>query len=70
MARLDRLVTELLAMTQRTRPVPRRVQLSAFLAEHAAQLEAAATERGVRIAVAASGEAWLDPAVIGRVLDN
>lgn len=69
-ARLDRLLGELLAMTQRREPVPERVELGALLAEcaerHADQAEAA----GVEIVAGGAGTAFLDPALIGRALDN
>jgi signal transduction histidine kinase len=69
--RLDALVAELLAMTQRVEPRPVRVDLAAFLAQQAAGHAAVAGAKGVAIAVeGATGSALLDPAVIGRVLDN
>jgi signal transduction histidine kinase len=70
-ARLERLVTELLAMTQRAAPVPQDADLATFLPAQAERHAAAAAARGVRITVAgAAGRARLDPALIARVLDN
>lgn len=70
-ARLDRLLGELLAMTQRREPTPRPVDLASVLAacrdRHLDQAAAA----GVEFVVAhGSGTACLDEALIGRALDN
>ena len=69
--RLDDLVAELLAMTQRVAPQPETVELAAFLDdvigrhhEIAAAKMQSVTMRGV------SGQARLDPVIIGRLLDN
>ena len=70
--RLDTLVGELLAMTQRVAARPVKVTLQAFLAEQAARHETtAAAARGITLTVRpAEGSAWLDPTVVGRILDN
>jgi signal transduction histidine kinase len=69
--RLDALVGELLAMTQRVEPQPVKVALRAFLAEQAARHETTAAARGIKFTVrAAEGTASLDPTVVGRILDN
>ena len=69
--RLDDHVKELLAMTQRVDPHPVRVELAAFLTEQAARHGDTAAARRLGLSVApAEGRAWLDPAVVGRVLDN
>ena len=69
--RLDGLVSELLAMTQRVAPRPARVELERFLSECLARHAAAAADRSVTPGVCdASGPAWLDPSMIARVLDN
>jgi hypothetical protein len=69
--RLDALVAELLAMTQRARPEPVSLDLSAFLAAAAGRhADAAATRRLTLDVPAAPGTATLDPAVVGRILDN
>jgi signal transduction histidine kinase len=68
--RLDALAGELLAMTQRVTPDPVRIDLAAFLAAEAERHQDIAAARSVTLTVAGAGSAWLDPAVIGRVLDN
>jgi signal transduction histidine kinase len=69
--RLDAHVAELLAMTQRVDPHPVRLELDAFLAELAARHQETASAKRLVVAVEqAKGTACLDPAVIGRVLDN
>ena len=71
LARLEGLTAELLAMTQRRAPAPQTVDLGDFLAERAAAHAERAAAGGVALHVAAAaGTAWLDPAMIGRVLDN
>jgi signal transduction histidine kinase len=62
-ARLDRLIGELLAMTQRRAPEPVEVELAAFL------LSCAADHPGVRVEAAASARAVFDPALTRRALD-
>lgn len=69
--RLDGLVSELLAMTQRTAPVPEQMDLPAFLADRAAAHKEAAAAAGIRIALQSPPIAVrLDPAVVARILDN
>ena len=69
-ARLDRLLGELLAMTQRRNPAPELTDigtlLSSCLERHADQAAAAR----VRLAAQGAGTALLDAALIGRALDN
>lgn len=70
-ARLDALVTELLAMTQRRelRPVP--VKVPSFVASCIEQHREEAGSRGVSlVSGGAAAEAYLDPEIIGRILDN
>ena len=70
-ARLDALVGELLAMTQRVEPHPVPVALAAFLDALAARHAPAAAAAGVSLATSAAlPQATFDPAVVGRVLDN
>jgi hypothetical protein len=69
--RLDAHVAELLAMTQRVDPHPVRVDLATFLAGQADRHKETAAAKRVTVAIRTiEGFAWLDPAVIGRVLDN
>jgi signal transduction histidine kinase len=69
--RLDALVGELLAMTQRVEPKPARIELAGFLAAEMALHKDAAAAKALTIRISgAEGEASFDPAVIGRVLDN
>jgi signal transduction histidine kinase len=69
--RLDGLVGELLAMTQRVAPKPVQIALAAFLESQIARHKETASAKSLAIAVrGADGSALLDPAVIGRVLDN
>ena len=71
MDRLDALVSELLAMTQRATPASRCVSLGGFLGASLDRHRDAADAASVRLHLAAdAGEALLDPAMIGRVLDN
>jgi hypothetical protein len=63
-ARLDRLVTELLAMTQRPAPQPQLVDLAAFLAA------CAADHPGVVVEAPENTRVWLDPALTRRALDS
>jgi signal transduction histidine kinase len=70
-ARLDALVSELLAMTQRreARPVP--TVLGPFLATLADRYSDEAARRGVALDVRCPVEqATLDPEIVGRILDN
>jgi signal transduction histidine kinase len=69
--RLDGHIAELLAMTQRVDPHPVRVDLASFLAEQAARHKEIAVAKGFTVAIRkVEGTACLDPAVVGRVLDN
>jgi signal transduction histidine kinase len=69
--RLDTLVSELLAMTQRAEPRPVLVDLEAFLSDSLARHAAVAAHRTVRLSCnGATGTARFDPALIGRVIDN
>jgi len=69
--RLDGLVGELLAMTQRVEPKPVCVDLMAFLTDQVARHKETAAAKSLAVSVRnAGGTAALDPAVIGRVLDN
>jgi signal transduction histidine kinase len=70
-ARLDGLVSELLAMTQRHAPQPVSVALGPFLAACADRHRDEAARRGVAIATDSRVErACLDPEIAGRILDN
>lgn len=69
--RLDGLVGELLAMTQRVEPKPVCMDLSAFLSEQVDRHKEIALAKSLTISVRnGSGLAMIDPVVIGRVLDN
>ena len=69
--RLDDLVGELLAMTQRVEPKPRLINIDDFLASQVERhRETAAAKMLVVDVRGADGTAWLDPAVVGRALDN
>jgi len=69
--RLDGLVGELLAMTQRVQPRPVPVDLAAFLPGQAARHAETAAAKGLAVSVhGAQGAATLDPHVVGRILDN
>jgi signal transduction histidine kinase len=69
--RLDAHVAELLAMTQRVTPAPVRVDLAVFLADQVARHKEIASANRLAVSVRnARDTACLDPAVIGRVLDN
>lgn len=69
--RLDGLVGELLAMTQRVQPRPVPVDLAAFLPGQAARHAETAAAKGLAVSVqGAQGAVTLDPHVVGRILDN
>lgn len=71
LGRLDGLVGELLAMTQRVQPRPVPVDLAAFLSSQAAShADVAAAKRLTLLVRDAAGAAVLDPQVVGRILDN
>ncbi len=69
--RLDGLVGELLAMTQRVQPSPSQVDLAAFLRDGTARHADTADAKRLAVTVQeAEGTAVLDPQVVGRILDN
>jgi signal transduction histidine kinase len=69
--RLDALVSELLAMTQRSAPHPVTVELQPFLAVRVEAHRAEADAREVAITTESSvPTAAIDPEMIGRVVDN
>jgi signal transduction histidine kinase len=69
--RLDGLVGELLAMTQRIEPQPVMVDLGRFLRERIAGHKDTAGSKSLTMEVrGAHGAATFDPVVIGRILDN
>jgi signal transduction histidine kinase len=68
--RLDGLVDELLAVTQRVQPKPVRVALDIFLAGQVARHRHSAAAKALTMTVQAEGTGIFDPAVIGRILDN
>jgi signal transduction histidine kinase len=69
--RLDMLVSELLAMTQRVDPQPVCVDLAAFLRSQVALHKDTSASKALTIDIRdADGSATFDPAVVGRVLDN
>jgi signal transduction histidine kinase len=69
--RLDALVSELLAMTQRVDPRPFRVDLAAFFTSQIARHKDIAGAKRLFVGVRdADGPATFDPAVVGRILDN
>jgi signal transduction histidine kinase len=68
--RLDRLLGELLAMTQRREPTPKPVDLAAVLATCRERHLDQAAAAGVGLVAQGAGNASLDEALIGRALDN
>jgi len=68
--RLDRLLGELLAMTQRRDPVPEPVDLAALLAACMDRNAGQAAAATVALVAEGAGTAELDPALLGRALDN
>jgi signal transduction histidine kinase len=71
LGRLDGLVSELLAMTQRADPCPAPVDLADFLPDCLARHSTVASDRRITLrSIGATGMAMLDPTIIGRVLDN
>ncbi|MFC0406803.1 PAS domain-containing sensor histidine kinase [Roseomonas elaeocarpi] len=68
--RLDTLLRELLAMTQRHEPVPEIVQLDALLASCAEAHAERAAAAGVALRHEGSGTARLDPALLRRAVDS
>ncbi|MBV8912772.1 MAG: sensor histidine kinase [Acetobacteraceae bacterium] len=70
-ARLDGLVTELLAMTQRRTPQPRWLDLGQFLASITERYREEAAGRGIVLVCASEvASACMDPDIAGRILDN
>jgi signal transduction histidine kinase len=70
-ARLDGLVAELLAMTQRHAPQPEKVEIGVFLAARVESHRAEAAARDIDIVAECSvRRADLDPEIVGRILDN
>ncbi|MFL5253755.1 MAG: sensor histidine kinase [Rhodopila sp.] len=71
LGRLDVLVAELLAMTQRAVPQLVPVDLQAFLNACVANHEPLAAARGIVLVTGgADGQVHLDPVMTGRILDN
>jgi signal transduction histidine kinase len=69
--RVDALITELLAMTQRQTPDWQDVRLAAFLEERVQEHHDAAQEAHVSLEVADTAEqARFDPRLLGRAIDN
>ncbi len=68
--RLDTLVAELLAMTHRAEPRPETVTLGPFLDARLALHRAAADASRIILEREGEGQARIDPALIGRILDN
>ena len=69
--RLDGLVGELLAMTQRVEPKPERAALVAFLPAQLARHRETASAKGLWMEVQGDrADAVFDPAVVARILDN
>jgi hypothetical protein len=70
-ARLDGLVAELLAMTQRREPRPEKVEIGSFLAARVEPHRAEAATRDMGILTECSvSRAVLDPEIVGRILEN
>lgn len=71
LVRLDALVAELLAMTQRSTPHPAPTDVAAFARACAGGHAELAEGRHVTVAVETDvGEATFDAAIVGRILDN
>lgn len=69
--RLDRLVSELLTMTQRRQPHPREIHLRGLLEEIASEHRDLAASSGVRLDVGTAPErAVLDPELLHRAVGN
>ena len=71
-ARVDRLIAELLAMTQKRPPQREQVDLPRFLADRVAEHRDQARAAGVSLTLdtALPATACFDPELIGRALDN
>ena len=68
--RLDALVSELLAMTQRVEPIPVPVDLDAFLSATLDRHRDMATAKSITLTAHGGGAGVLDTSVVGRILDN
>ena len=68
--RLDGLAGELLAMTQRVEPAPVIVDIGEFLSGQTARYKDVAAAKDITVTAAGDGVARIDPAIVGRVLDN
>ena len=70
-SRIDRLLTELLAMGRRAPPNPRRTSLESFLNSVVEEHREAARAKNIEVLCAASAmEATIDPELVRRILDN
>jgi signal transduction histidine kinase len=70
-ARVDRLVGELLAMTQRRQPEPEPVETARFLQQIAAEYRERAAAAGITLVTESQAQtAWFDPVLMTRALDN
>jgi signal transduction histidine kinase len=70
-ARLDGLVAELLAMTQRREPHPEKVEIGRFLAAWVAPHRAEAAARDISLLTDCSVmSGFFDPEIVGRILEN
>jgi signal transduction histidine kinase len=71
LSRLNGLVNELLAMTQRAEPHPLSVDLNPFINDCLKRHSTIAGERHIQLrAHPTTGSATFDPVIVGRVLDN
>lgn len=69
-ARLDRLLAELLAMTQRRDPAPELIEIGTLLSSCVERHAEQATAARVRLSAEGAGTARIDVSLIGRALDN
>lgn len=70
-ARLDGLLGELLAMTQRRKPRPENVEIKSFLVGRAAPQREEAARRDIDILVECKvARGFFDPEMIGRIIEN
>jgi hypothetical protein len=70
-ARLDGLVAELLAMTQRREPQSKKVEVGPFLAERIERHREEAAAREIDIVTESSvTRGFFDPEIVGRILEN
>ena len=69
--RVDRLVAEMLAMSQRRTPVLTQVDVASFLQDRAAVLSEQAASAGIEVELeVAAGTARFDAELVGRAIDN